>query len=311
MRAVRTAPPSVEVVEIGEPDGEGELIRVSSVGICASDLLYMSYGLVQIAGHEIAGTLEDGTPVAVEAIFGCAGCPVCEAGHFHHCAQGGLTALGARDQGGMSEYFRAPRRALVELPAGLAPRDGCLVEPGSVAWHAAHLGGAGPDTRVAVVGAGAIGVLAAAAAQTMGAPEVDVAARHPHQHEARERIGSGVPAGEYDLVVDTAGNQASLEDAVGLARPGGTVVTVAVTPTLTMPSGAFHKEVAIRRSLGYATQAGRREAAHVADMLAARPELAQILITHRFPLEEAPTAFATAADRSQGAFRVVVEPWSQ
>jgi len=43
-------------------------------------------------------------------------------------------------------------------------------------------------------------------------------------------------------------------------------------------------------------------------MLAARPELVDTLITHRFPIDDAPEAFRVASDRSQGVFRVVVEP---
>ncbi len=41
MRAVRNAPPGVEVVEIDEPEGDGELVRVAATGICASDLNYL------------------------------------------------------------------------------------------------------------------------------------------------------------------------------------------------------------------------------------------------------------------------------
>jgi len=67
MRAVRNAPPGVEVVEIDEPEGDGELVRVATTGICASDLTYLQYGSTQIAGHEFAGRREDGTAVAIEA----------------------------------------------------------------------------------------------------------------------------------------------------------------------------------------------------------------------------------------------------
>ena len=41
MKAVRNAPPSVEVVEVDEPDGDGELVRIVAAGICASDLKYL------------------------------------------------------------------------------------------------------------------------------------------------------------------------------------------------------------------------------------------------------------------------------
>jgi 2-desacetyl-2-hydroxyethyl bacteriochlorophyllide A dehydrogenase len=310
MKAVRNAPPGVTVVDVAEPGGDGELIRVAAVSICASDFMYLRWGSTQIAGHEIAGTLEDGTPVAVEAIMGCDDCPHCAVGDFQYCGTTMTSSLGMTADGGMSEYFRAPRRALTPLPPGLAVRDACLVEPGSVAWHACRLGQVGPDMRVAVVGAGGIGMLAAAAAQAMGAAEVSIEARHPHQHQARERIGATEPSGHYDVVIEAGGNEGSLNRAIELARHRGTVVyTGAFYEKTDLPHAALAvKEVALRPSQGYGTHAGRRDFAEVAEMLAARPELPALLITHRYPIDDAAAAFATAADRAQGTFRVVVEP---
>lgn len=309
MRAVRNAPTGVEVVEVDEPEGDGELIRVAATGICASDLNYVRWGSTQIAGHEFAGVLDDGTPVAVEAIFGCGACRQCEQGSYNLCERG-PTGLGMSDPGGMCEWFRAPRRALVPLPEGLGLADACLVEPASVAWHSCHVGGVGPDTRVAIVGAGAIGVLAAASAQAMGASDVAVEARHPHQHDARERIGAVTPTADYDIVIETGGSESALHRAVELTRPRGTVVHLGVyDPDITWPHHeAFLREVALQPSLGYCGHDGRREFAEVADMLASRPVLVSTLITHRFPIEDAPEAYRVAADRSQGVFRVVVQP---
>ncbi|HXY91356.1 MAG TPA: alcohol dehydrogenase catalytic domain-containing protein [Acidimicrobiia bacterium] len=309
MRAVRNTPPGVEVVEIDEPEGEGELVRIVSAGICASDLNYLRWGSTQIAGHEFAGVLEDGTPVAVEAIFGCGACRQCERGNYNLCERG-PTGLGMTDPGAMCEWYRAPRHALVPLPPGLDVADACLVEPASVAWHAGHLGGIDADARVAVVGAGAIGLLAAASAQAMGASDVAVEARHPHQRAASEWLGAVTPTGDYDVVIETGGSESALHRAVELTRPGGTVVYVGVyDPDTTWPHHeAFLREVALRPSLGYGAHHGHREFAETADMLASRPELARMLITHRFPIEDAPEAFRVAQDRSKGVFRVVVEP---
>ncbi len=308
MKAVRNAPPTVQVVEIDEPEGDGELVRVAATGICASDLNYLRFGSVEIAGHEFAGTLEDGTAVAVEAIFGCGACPQCQQGNYNRCEQG-VQGLGMTDPGGMCQWFRAPLRAIVALPPGLDAKDASLVEPASVALHASRIGGIGPGRRVAVVGAGAIGILAAAAAQTLGAPEIAVEARYPHQHEARERLGVGEPSGTYDVVVETGGSESALHRAVELVRPGGTVVHLGVYGDIRWPmQEAFMKEVALRASLGYCGHHGRRDFADSADMFAARPELAQMLITHRFPIDDAAEAFRVAQDRSNGVFRVVVEP---
>jgi 2-desacetyl-2-hydroxyethyl bacteriochlorophyllide A dehydrogenase len=209
----------------------------------------------------------------------------------------------------MCEWFRAPRRALVPLPSGLDLKDASLVEPAAVARHACHMGGIGSSTRVAVVGAGAIGILAAASARAMGAPEVGVEARHQHQHEARERLGAANPSGAYDVVVETAGSESGIHRAVELASPGATVVHLGVYGDIRWPmQEAFMKEVALRASLGYCGHHGRREFAESADMLAAQPELAHMLITHRFPIEDAAEAYRVAQDRSRGVFRVVVEP---
>jgi threonine dehydrogenase-like Zn-dependent dehydrogenase len=312
MRAVRCAPPGVEVVEIDEPEGDGELIKVSAVSICASDFLYIRYGSRQIIGHEIAGVLEDGTSVAVEAIFGCGTCEWCERGQYNLCRLCSVEALGLTVDGGMSEYFRAPRRAIVPLPPGLDPNDASLVEPGSVAWHACRIGGVGPGTRVAVVGGGAIGILAVLAARAQGAAEVALEARHRHQTDLGERFGATRPEGAYDVVIEAGGSESSLHKSVELARPRGTVAFVGVFgPDVTWPHRqAFTKEVVLAPALGYCGHDGRREFADVADMLARRPEVGQALITHRFGIEDAERAFDVARDRAKGAFRVVVHPAS-
>ena len=146
------------------------------------------------------------------------------AGYLQHVhGRTSYRARHAQSGGASAERFRAPGHVLVPLPPDLDVADASLVEPGSVAWHSCHQGGISPQTRVAIVGAGAIGILAAASAQQMGAAEVAVEARHPHQHEARERIGAVVPTSEYDVVIETGGSESALQRAVELARVGGTV----------------------------------------------------------------------------------------
>src|SRR5262249_13154137 len=151
---------------------------------------------------------------------------------------------------------------------------------------------------------------AAASAQRMGAAEVAVEARHPHQHEARQRIGAGTPTQDYDVVIESAGSESALQRAVQLARPGGTVVYLGVYgPDTTWP----HYEVFVGMAplnppLGNCPHGGRGKCAEAAAMLAARPDITRSLVTHRFPSEDAAEAYRVAADRSQGVFRVVVEP---
>lgn len=61
MKAVHKATPSIEVVDVDEPDGEGNLYGWSRRGSGPQDLTYLRWGCAQIAGHECAGVLEDGS----------------------------------------------------------------------------------------------------------------------------------------------------------------------------------------------------------------------------------------------------------
>ncbi|MCX4815208.1 alcohol dehydrogenase catalytic domain-containing protein [Streptomyces sp. NBC_01239] len=298
-------------MDTDEPGGEGELVRVTAVGICGSDLAYLRRGSTQIVGHEIAAVAEDGTPVAVEAVARCGACTWCLGGRYNLCEVAGRDILGMTVPGGMAEYCRAPRSALVPLPPGLSPDDAALVEPGAVAWHACRKGEVGPGNRVAVVGAGTIGLLAVAAALRMGAPEVGLVARHPFQTAAGERLGATASSGPYDVVIEASGSESGLHRALELVRALGTVVTVGVFPPgITWPyRAAFLKEARVVPSMAYGQDdTGAREFDLSARMLADRPDIARTLITHRFGLGDAVRAFEVAASRPPGTFKVVVHP---
>jgi threonine dehydrogenase-like Zn-dependent dehydrogenase len=300
----------VTVVDVDEPEGRGELISIQSASICASDFTYIGYGSTFVLGHELAGVTEDGRPVAIEAIFGCEGCEYCDAGLFNLCATTSTTALGVMVDGGMSDWFRAPARSLVPLPDGLAVTDACLVEPTAVAWHACRIAGTGADTRVAIVGGGAIGLMAVACAQALGAAEVSLEGRYPHQIELGERLGATSPSGLYDVVIEAAGSESALHTAAELARPGGTLGYLGVYPfDAGWPVHAcFIKELRTVGSLGYCKHEHGRDFVDAAELLASNPDLVDALITHRFPIEDAVEAFRVASDKSAGARRVIVEP---
>ena len=312
MKAVRSRDGGVAVVDVDEPPGMGEeVLDMRATSVCGSDLSYIRMGSTDILGHELAGLRADGTPVVVEAIYGCMECAQCQRGAYNLCPTHHTRALGIGADGGMAQHFRAPTERLVPIPSGLDLRDACIVEPTSVSWHALRLADTGPGKRVAVVGAGALGLLAVAGARRMGAEDVALEARHSHQREAGERLGAHIgTSGTYDVVVEAAGSPESLAQCAQLVGPRGIISVLGVHfgPVQLDWMPLFFHEASVIPSLGYCAHDGVREFEEAAAMLAEEPEIARTVITHRFPIEDAREAFRVAAERSSGAIRVVIEP---
>lgn len=209
----------------------------------------------------------------------------------------------------MAEEVWVPERALVPLPGGVEARDACLVEPLAVCAHGLRIAGLRGDQQVAIIGAGTIGLCAAAAVASSGA-RFCVSARHDHQREAAARLGARELDGEFDLVIDAAGTRDALTRAVETARPGGTLLLLgSYWDGFELPGMQLTlKELRVVPSILYGRAGATRDFDVAAALLAVRPEIPRTLVTHRFPLEAAEDAFATARDRRSGAIKVVLEP---
>jgi threonine dehydrogenase-like Zn-dependent dehydrogenase len=301
----------VAVVEVPEPRGEGVRVRIRSAGICGSDLHMIAGGFLgeTTIGHELAGLAPDGTPVAVEPLSPCGSCEYCTRGDVNLCERGTAIIHGVMRDGGMADEILVPAAALVPLPAGLDVANASLVEPLAVAVHGLRRARLRGDERVAVVGAGAIGLCAVAVARSSGA-EVALVARHDAQREAGARLGAVAVDGAYDLVVEAAGTTSALEHAAQLARPGGRIALLgSYWDPVQMPAFLMClKEVDLLPASLYGRDGAVRDIEVATALLATRPEIAATLITHRFPLEAAPEAFRIAGNRASGAIKVVLEP---
>jgi 2-desacetyl-2-hydroxyethyl bacteriochlorophyllide A dehydrogenase len=308
VRAVRSFEGVAKVVEQPEPDGEGIPVKVASAGICGSDLHLLGWDIPLVMGHELAGTLPDGTPVAVEPMDPCWACDPCLSGAYNLCVRGASMVFGVGRDGGMADICMTPPRSITRLPSGVNLADACLVEPLAVALHGIRRGGVEAGQRVAVIGGGSIGQLALVAALATGA-WVALEARHDRQREVASELGAAEVSDGYDVVVEAAGTGSALARAVEICRPGGSVVLLgtywdeAVMPGLAMGM----KEVSLIPASMYARSGPSRDFDVAASLLAAQPSLPELLITHRFPLDAAAEAFAAARDRSAGAIKVVLE----
>ncbi|HEX4429491.1 MAG TPA: alcohol dehydrogenase catalytic domain-containing protein [Frankiaceae bacterium] len=309
MRAVRVTSDGPGVVEVDEPAGEGLLMEVSSSSICGTDLNFMGMGGLDFTfGHEFAGYV-DGIAYAVEPTLSCGECDQCREGFTQRCV-GTHSNLGIFSDGGLADRVRVPPQNLVPLPTGLSIDDACLVEPAAVAYHGVQRAGISAGERVVVLGGGSIGLLVAAALRRDG-HQGDIEVRHRHQRAAAERLGAGEASGSYDVVIEAVGTDSGIARCAQLARPGGRVVLLGVFPqTLPVPGVAtLVSELTWIGAMAYGRGTdGIRDVEHAAALLAADPEIARTLITHRFPLDDAAEAVRVAGDRASGAIKVSLHP---
>jgi threonine dehydrogenase-like Zn-dependent dehydrogenase len=217
--------------------------------------------------------------------------------------------LGVGRDGGMADEVIIPERSLVYLPTNLSVKDACLIEPVAVALHGLRKAGFRGGMRVAVVGGGAVGLCAVASA-ALTCAEVGLLARYPHQVEAGRRLGAKDVDGTYDLVVECAGSESAVNEAVRLCRPNGRLLLLGTYwDGLDFPHYAVaQKDLTLFATMMYARSGVGRDCDLAAALLAGNPEIARSLISHRFPLEEAPKAFEIARDRQSGSIKVVLEP---
>lgn len=204
--------------DVDEPElPTPEWVRVMPTlsGICGSDLaaigghasLYLdpltSYPFVP--GHEVVGTLDDGSRVVIEPALGCKvrgiepPCPRCAEGRPGLCYNvtegpievGLQTGYCADTGGGWGEVLVAHPSQLHKVPETLSDEAAVLIEPFACCVHAALRGGAGKEDIVVVSGAGTIGLLTIAAVKLFTPPRRLIAvAKHPTQRDLAKKLGA-------------------------------------------------------------------------------------------------------------------------
>jgi threonine dehydrogenase-like Zn-dependent dehydrogenase len=341
MRAlVAEAPGRLALHRLPRPEpGPGEVrVRVGACGICGSDLHLHAAGLFPTGitpGHEMAGFVDalgegvegltGGDSVCVEPFRTCGVCPACRTGRDPICREARL--LGFQAPGGLAEYVLAPARRLFRAPADLPMPLAALAEPLAVVVHGLRRGGFAGGQRVLVLGAGSIGLLSVLAARALGAAEVLVTARHPHQAERARALGADRVLEEaradpaaldalgretpVDLVLETVGGSAdTLRAAVAAVRPGGcvSVLGLFLGSVALDPMPLLLKETTLAWSYCYARDGHRPDFEDAIALLSSERDAIDSLLTHRVSLDEADRAFALAADRSAGVVKVSVTP---
>jgi L-iditol 2-dehydrogenase len=308
-------------------------IAVTAGGICGSDLHLLHGKLLPNKGiqpgHEVTGIVDSvgdncsiasGTRVALEPILGCHQCHFCHTGSANLCPETQL--FGFALPGGLAEFISVPEDALHILPDDLSSKAAALCEPLAVCVRGMRIGGISPGDRVAILGAGSIGLSSILTAKAAGATEVLVTARYPHQQalartlgadgifESAEKLLAEIGDQHVDVVVETVGGSANtISEAVQIARTGGRLVMLGVFDSdPTLPGFLFfQKELTLAASNCYG-----REHASIGDfalgtkIVCDHASTLEELVTHSFSLDQVAEAFATADDKSTRSIKVQI-----
>ncbi|HEX9538303.1 MAG TPA: alcohol dehydrogenase catalytic domain-containing protein [Streptosporangiaceae bacterium] len=318
-------------VPVPAPEPGMSLVRVTAVGICGSDLHWWGEAGIGdatlvaplVLGHEAAGVIvegpRNGERVAIDPAVPCGACRSCRDGHRNLCRRTLFAGHGGQD-GAMRDFMTWPSELLHPMPDALTDADGSLLEPLGVAIHALDLGHVRLGASVAVVGCGPIGLLLVQVLRAAGAGSVAAFDPLPHRREAAARLGADVVAHPTqashlitqrdlldegaDVAFEMAGTNDAVQLAMALVRPGGRAVLGGIPDD---DRTTFQASVARRKGLTIAMVRRMNEVYPRAINLAAekKVDLAP-LVTHRFPLEKAPDAFAAATERI--GLKVIIEP---
>lgn len=339
---VLTAYKKFELQDVPEPAaGPDEVrIRVRACGICGSDVHGMdgSSGRRRppiIMGHEAAGVIEEvgggvkgwrqGDRVTFDSTIYCGVCAYCRAGQINLCNDRrvlGVSCEEYRQHGAFAEFVAVPDRILYALPENLSFEHAAMVEPFSIALHAARLARVSLNDTVVVAGAGMIGLALIQVVRQSGCGElvaVDVA---DDRLALAEKCGASrvIHAGRQDTVsavqeltrgrgadigFEAVGIDATVDATVHSLRKGGTAVLVGnVTPRVEFPlQVAVTRELTVRGSC-----ASRGDYPDVIAMLARGMLNPGPLISAVAPLEEGAAWFERLYRKEAGLLKVLLRP---
>lgn len=260
IQQVMTAPGAIEFREAPDPVPQaGEVVvRMRRIGVCGSDIHvwhgkhpFTSYPVTQ--GHEVSGEIAAigagvtdfslGEKVTIEPQVVCGTCHPCRHGKYNLCES--LKVMGFQTTGAASEYFAVDAKKVTKLPPAMDFDQGAMLEPLAVAVHAVRRFPDLKDAKVAVLGAGPIGILVAQAAKGLGAASVlitdvsdirlakarecgaDFAVNTKNEDFGAAMVKAFGPD-KADVIYDCAGNDITMGQAIAHARKGSTIILVAV-----------------------------------------------------------------------------------
>lgn len=319
---------SVELAQVPDPTpGDHDVvIAAEAVGICGTDLHltlgeYPTGEFPVVPGHEFAGKIvavgsavekfRIGDRVCVDPNVACLQCDMCNAGAVNLCHN--LVPIGVTSNGACAEMVSVPSRVVYAMPEGIDMGTGALIEPLACVLHGMRRSPPLADQRILIYGAGSIGLLATAVARAEGARSIDIIEPSMIRQEAAIEFGADAvylpgmrdARQDVDIIIEASGHPSAVSDAIKQLANRGTLLQMGVcSPHEHIhlhPYDLFDRELTLTGSQSLANSypdAVRK--------IVELPNLADRMVSHRFPLAEFGAALEAA--RSEGARKVQILP---
>jgi threonine dehydrogenase-like Zn-dependent dehydrogenase len=327
-----------EVVADPAPGPAEVVVKVHACSICGSDL-HAFHGkhprltFPRVLGHEFAGEIvalggavtgfRAGQRVCCDIDFACGRCGPCREGRGNICEA--LRTMGFDRDGAYAEYAAVPAFNLYPLPDNVSYDQASAVQVLGISYHAvADRVQPAAGERIAVIGAGPIGLGAALIARSLGA-EVTILdlldyrlalartlgiphTMNPDAGELRARALAATGGHGFDKVVECVGGfqERTVADAVRLVKRGGKITVVGTFPEnkATIPIAYLKdREIDINFSRG-----NFRAFAPCLELIASGKIDPERYISHRFPLARAEDALKLLEARNVEAHKIVLHP---
>jgi D-arabinitol dehydrogenase (NADP+) len=250
MKAIQIKSPGHVVLvdqNILKPKANEVLIKIMASGICGTDIHIFNGDYLSnypiVPGHEFSGIIEHvgkdvirfqvGDRVAVEPNISCDNCYYCLNNHQNFCEN--WQAIGVTLQGGMAQYIIVPEKVTFHIN-DLPFESGAFMEPLSCVLHGIERINIRISNRVAILGAGPIGLLFLQMVQLQGATSVTVLENQTSRAEIAKRFGANHVANnikelkdeDFDIVIDATGKISIMDKTIDLVRRGGKVLLFGV-----------------------------------------------------------------------------------
>ena len=326
--AVVLQPRRIEIQElpIPEPAPDELLVKVMASGICGTDVHIFqgeylgSYPV--IPGHELAGVVERvgsevtrfkaGDRVAVEPNLPCDNCVSCLNNRQNFCLN--WQAVGVTRPGGMAQYVSVPEKAAFNI-GDLPFEQGAFMEPLSCVLHGLQRLNLPTASKVALLGAGPIGLLLMQGLRLNGATEVVIVDKNTARANLARTMGADrsltrledLERDAYDAVVDATGAMAVMSRTVEFVRPGGKVLLFGVPPAgQTMAIEAF---TIFRKGLTILSSfTSLRNSYQALSLIKSGMIEVEKLISHRLSIEQLPRGIELIEKGNEAVYKVMILP---